>query len=52
MSVFTLNSVSVFYQLYQTGANEQKLPSTQNVGKLHWSPTVSGAVVLERVMVL
>lgn len=50
--VFALNFVSVFYQLSQTGANEQKLPSTWNAGKLHWSPTVSGDIVLGRVMAL
>lgn len=43
--VFVLNSVSVFYQLNQTGINEQKLPCTQNVGKLHWSPNSHGDVV-------
>ena len=42
--VFALNSVSVFYQRNQTGANEQKLPCTWNVAKLHWSPTVGGDV--------
>lgn len=44
--------MSVFYQLNQTGTNEQKLPSTWNVGKLPWSPTVSGDVVLESVGML
>lgn len=46
--VFALNSVSVFYQLNQTGANEQELPSTWKVGKSLWSPPVSGEVVVER----
>ena len=43
--VFALNSASVFYQLNQTSANEQKLPHARNVGNLHWSPTVSSDVV-------
>lgn len=48
LSVFTLNSVFVFYQPSQTSTNEQKLLNTWNVGKWLCSPSVSSDAVLER----